>query len=370
MLTMDGCRRRQERLLEAMRDEGLDVLFVTNYKHVYYLTGLLETRLPVGALVRQEGEVGLLAPEGGAETAADRLYSYPRHAMDRVQNHAAEAADLLRAALGGPEPNVALIGIEPTAISETLMEPIVATFTRAEWRDAAPLLALLRKKKEADEIALIRHGVVLCEAGYEAARAMIGPGKSECDLYLAVYGAIVQEAGSSVPFAGDFGCGTRAAQGGPPTRRILGAGELVILDLFPTFAGYWADLCRTFAVTAADALQQEAWAQVRDALALAESLIRPGFRGSDLWREVRTFLDGFEHARGSFTHHAGHGVGLDAHEAPRLIPGSDHAFEAGDVFTLEPALYGEALRGGVRIEQLYVLREGGIERLSNFPSVL
>ena len=247
MLTMEGCRRRQERLLEAMRDEGLDVLVLTHFKHVYYLTGLLETRLPVGALVRQQGEVWLLAPEGGAETAADRLYSYPRDAMDRVQNHAAEAADLLKAALGGPAPNAATIGIEPGAISETLMEPIVATFTRAEWRDAAPLFARLRKKKEADEIALIRRGVVLCEAGYEAARALVAPGKSECDLYLAVYAALVQVAGTSVPFAGDFGCGTRAAAGGPPTRRILGAGELVILDLFPTFDGYWADLCWTFA---------------------------------------------------------------------------------------------------------------------------
>ena len=114
-------------------------------------------------------------------------------------------------------------------------------------------------------------------------------------------------------------------------------------------------------------MQQAAWGKVRDALALAESLIKAGLPGSDLWREVRTFLDGFEAARGSFTHHAGHGIGLDPHEAPRLIPGSDHVFDVGDVFTLEPALYGEALQGGVRLEQLYVLRASGLDRLSKFP---
>jgi len=367
MLTTEGCRRRQERLLEAMREEGLDAVFLSNYKHVYYLTGLLEPRLPVGALVRSEGEVWLLAPETGAETVADRFWAYPRSAMDRVQNHAAEAAALLAAAFGRPDPSVGMIGIEPASVSETLLEPVVGNFTQAEWRDVSALLALLRKTKDDDELALIRRGVVLCEAGYEAARAAIEPGKSECDIFTAVYGAIVQEAGTSVPFAGDFGCGTRAAQGGPPTRRVLGAGELFILDLFPTLDGYWADLCRTFAVTEPDAVQQAAWGKVRDALALAESLIKAGLPGSDLWREVRTFLDGFEAARGSFTHHAGHGIGLDPHEAPRLIPGSGHVFEVGDVFTLEPALYGEALQGGVRLEQLYVLRASGLDRLSKFP---
>jgi Xaa-Pro aminopeptidase len=39
----------------------------------------------------------------------------------------------------------------------------------------------------------------------------------------------------------------------------------------------------------------------------------------------------------------------------------------GDVFTLEPGIYTEALRGGIRLENNYVLREGGPENLLDFP---
>ena len=61
-------------------------------------------------------------------------------------------------------------------------------------------------------------------------------------------------------------------------------------------------------------------------------------------------------AENSFWHHAGHGIGHHGHEAPRIIPGSDDVFEVGDVITLEPGIYTEALHGGIRLEDNYVVR--------------
>jgi Xaa-Pro aminopeptidase len=38
----------------------------------------------------------------------------------------------------------------------------------------------------------------------------------------------------------------------------------------------------------------------------------------------------------------------------------------GDVFTAEPGLYGEDLRGGIRLEENYVVTATGVEKLTDF----
>ena len=70
------------------------------------------------------------------------------------------------------------------------------------------------------------------------------------------------------------------------------------------------------------------------------------------------------------THHLGHGIGLAPHEAPELNPKYDATFEVGDVFTMEPGLYREDLRAGIRLEENYLLTDRGLEQLTSFPRSL
>lgn len=140
-----------------------------------------------------------------------------------------------------------------------------------------------------------------------------------------------------------------------------------MVDIFPSFHGYHGDLCHTFAASTPNELQNRAWTVIRDALRLAEEKIRPGVLAREVWTQLREYIDSFEFVRGSFWHHAGHGIGLDPHEPPWIFPTGDDVFELGDVIALEPACYGENLQGGVRLERDYVVRENGLENLSRFP---
>ncbi len=74
-----------------------------------------------------------------------------------------------------------------------------------------------------------------------------------------------------------------------------------------------------------------------------------------------------EYMPGRFTHHLGHGIGLYPHEGPHLNPNWDDVFCERDVFTVEPGLYGDDLRGGIRLENDYLVTSDGVELLTDFP---
>ena len=72
----------------------------------------------------------------------------------------------------------------------------------------------------------------------------------------------------------------------------------------------------------------------------------------------------------SFGHGLGHGVGLRRPRGAAPLARVDrHARRSGNVVTIEPGIYLPGV-GGVRIEDLAVVREHGLELLTSFPKDL
>jgi Xaa-Pro aminopeptidase len=91
-------------------------------------------------------------------------------------------------------------------------------------------------------------------------------------------------------------------------------------------------------------------------------LIKEGMTGKEADGFARTVIEeaGYGDA---FGHSLGHGVGLAAHEQPRLGPNSPDILTGGMVFSIEPGIYLPGW-GGVRIEDLAVMDKGEISVLS------
>jgi Xaa-Pro aminopeptidase len=92
-----------------------------------------------------------------------------------------------------------------------------------------------------------------------------------------------------------------------------------------------------------------------------------GMSGDQADRLARTVVEqgGYGDA---FGHGLGHGVGLEAHESPRLGPGSLDLLIDGMVFTIEPGIYIPGW-GGVRIEDTVVMKDGRIEALTGAEKI-
>jgi Xaa-Pro aminopeptidase len=233
----------------------------------------------------------------------------------------------------------------------------------AQWIDIEPDLIRLRRRKEPDELQRIGRAIAATEAMYRRAREIIRAGICELELFSQLQEVAVNELGERLTGTGnDYQCGS---PGGPPRAgRTAQRGELYILDLGPAYRGYFADNCRTVAVTEPTGAQHQAWQAVVQVLEHVEQVAGPGVSCRQLYQQAAQMLR--EAPTGRFLHHLGHGVGLFPHEPPHLNPAWDDQLEVGDVFTVEPGLYAQSLRAGVRIEDNYLVTADGVQRLSLF----
>jgi Xaa-Pro dipeptidase len=149
------------------------------------------------------------------------------------------------------------------------------------------------------------------------------------------------------------------------TAQGFGGPGLSILDFGVVVDGYTSDVTLTVARGPLSDRQEEMVKAVRGAYQLSVSLCRPGALPADVARAVDEYFD----SRGFHMPHAlGHGVGLEAHEAPVLrvqdTPGGRRPLEPGVVFTLEPGLYAPG-EGGVRLENDFLCTQEGVEALTS-----
>ena len=363
MLSIENCRERQGRLLRHMEDAGLDLVALGNPKTIYYFSGVLvDPGLPHAFALNAAGDALLITNRVPERHAAHRVEQYTGYRLDRVFNRATMNAEIAAALLGFAR------GARSAQADLEFMNSGLAAALPPGTGNVTPALDEMRRVKDPDEIECMRATAQLAEAGYTAIRERLEPGMTEYQAYSIVAEAIVNRAATSVEIRGDFACGTRAiGGGGPPTGRKLELDDLYIFDLFPTWHGYMCDLCRTFAVSRPTQLQQDAWAHVMEAHTIAQRILRPGVPAREVYEAIRAHLDRFEPARGSFSHHAGHGLGMDGWEFPWLTPGSDQTIRRGEVIACEPALYSVEMKGGIRLEHNYLVGEDGVTPLDCFP---
>lgn len=157
----------------------------------------------------------------------------------------------------------------------------------------------------------------------------------------------------------------------------------IVFDFFPQHAGaYCFDVTRTFVIGKPSPEVKKMHQSVLDAQLLALDSLKAGDRSDETmnavcdlfekngYRTQRDLMRGVQSAQFSgFIHALGHGVGLTIGEAPYLRLASRDPLKRGHVVTVEPGLYKPGL-GGVRIEDVVVIRGDGVENLTSLPKDL
>lgn len=226
----------------------------------------------------------------------------------------------------------------------------------------------LRRVKDPSEIETIaRAAAIAAEALYETL-PMIDVGVSERDIRDELDHRIRRLGGDGPSYDTIVAAGptNSSIPHHAPSHHRLAEGEALVIDVGALVDGYHSDMTRTFFVgEVSDALA--AWYKVLlEAQEAGLATVRAGVSARDVDSACRTTLGGDAEF---FVHGTGHGVGLDIHEHPFLNQTSQATLAVGEVVTVEPGLYRRGF-GGIRIEDLVVVRDESAEILTSFPKDL
>jgi Xaa-Pro dipeptidase len=147
------------------------------------------------------------------------------------------------------------------------------------------------------------------------------------------------------------------------TGEAFGSPGLSILDFGLKYAGYTSDVTLTFAKEPLSDTQEEMLSLTEKAYKLALGMVKHGTPARDIAIAVDDF---FAKSKKTMPHGLGHGIGLQAHEAPFLSTRENNRWilEKDMIITIEPGLY-DSVHGGCRLENDILVTETGAEVLTN-----
>jgi Xaa-Pro aminopeptidase len=379
MLTEQGCKQRRRRLWESL-SEDIEWVLIADPRHVHYFANYWINPLSFSTsergllLLERDGNATLFEDNFTGKSLnptkphVDRIvteswYDHTHSIINR--DHALFIA--LKSVAEHLKDRFGVIEAEwlPVGAQEVLNLNSQERSASEQHLDLGSLIRHLRRQKHDDELELIRKCMAAGDAGHAKALNIVEAGMSELEVYQHILQAATEEAERPVILYGDFRATNRKTPkaAGLPTNYELRQGDMLILDFSVTMDCYRSDFTNTIAVGGATDEQVMLFKLVEAAMKAGEDTLKAGVAAKDVYAATATPLRESGYAD-TWTSHAGHGLGLGHPEAPVIVPESTDTLLAGDVVTLEPALYVEGI-GGIRIEHNYLITDDGYERLSN-----
>lgn len=339
-------------------------------RDIYYLTGLLpEAKVfpyPNVLFLGPGLKSWLITGAGEGEAVVDERVPYPIGTMYTLNpdNHR-RVAELVAERMQQHQ-TLLCLGYQREALPLSLAAAIQDSSSPGGWIEIDEILQGLQLRKDPDEIECIRRAISATLAGYTRAQQVIEPGVSELHVLTECQKAAQHHTGAPHFHGGDYRSGLF---GGPARDRRIEKGELYIIDAWSDVDGYWCDMARTWAVGDEPTdLQASVYEHIAGILKSVPERVKSGMDTTEFWHDLDARVR--EHpylADLGMKDHGGHGIGTRVHQMPDLNRDRGGTFEVGNVFTCEPAAYTEELNAGVRLENVFVVEEGGARELVPYP---
>ncbi len=343
---------RLTQLRHKFAEQELDAIVITQPENRRYLSGFTGSD---GALIIS-AEAAYLATDFRYYEQAQR--QAPDFTLAKIEDKFPPRLAELVVEMGAQR-----VGFESTHVTMDQHQRWAEVAEGFELVPTKGIVEELRAIKDERELGLIRRAVELSDAAFAHILQWLRPGVTEKEVAWEIEVFMRTHGADGLAFDLIIGSGPNGAMcHAEPGDRQIREGEPIVLDLGARVDGYCSDLTRTICLGEPDEMLRRIHAIVLEAQEAAEHAMRAGLKGRTVDAIARDLIEAAGHGE-HFGHGLGHGVGLAIHERPRAGKTSEDALQAEMVVTVEPGIYIEGW-GGVRIEDLVVVREQGIEILT------
>lgn len=359
----------------AMAKHGLDAIISSSPENFAYTAGFV---VPSQPLIRHRHAMTIVTVDGGtAILGVDMEAStISRKLPDMATKIWAEFSDdpmvVLANQLKELGLEVARIGIEMDYLPAGDLARLIAALPQARFEDAAPILALLRQIKTADEVTLLRRLSRIADQAITDALAVVDEGDSEMDiaghLTRNVYSLGAEHFKLLIVATGER---SMLPNVGPSERRLK-RGDVCRVEIFSVIDGYQAGVCRTAIVGEAPPKADEIWAHLVDCKYEIMDRVKPGASCREIYDAFIAKLAKMNLPPISFV---GHGIGLHLHEDPYLgktpvlgKPGIDAQLQENMVLGFEPLCYDTGYGYGMQNKDMLLVTGNGCELLSDYAN--
>lgn len=265
-------------------------------------------------------------------------------------------------------------------------EELKARYPLHTYLRAARILKELRVVKTPEEIKVMQQAMDITEKTFRRLLGFIRPGVWEYEIHAEIYHEFLRNRATGEAYNSIIASGDRA--------RVLHYisnnqeckdGELILMDFGAAYGGYNADLTRTVPVNGKfSARQREVYDACLHLHNYAKSILRPGITiakyhemvGEEAGKAfVRLGLltgndiknqDPEAPAYRKYLYHGiSHYLGVDVHD---LGPSFHQPIPEGAVLTVEPGIYIEEEKMGIRIENnIWLTANGNVDLMKNIP---
>lgn len=347
---------RLSRLRERMREDDIAATLLGPTESLRYFTGLvwhLSERL-LGAIVTEDKLIYIVP--GFERSRVETLPCLPGEIAVWEEE---ESPSALVAKLVGPSGKLALDDALPLAFYHAFTEQMGAQ----RLVDGGPIIRALRVIKSPAEIDLIRYAMGITLDIHRKVRETLTPGTAASDVVRFIdqqHRAAGANGGSSFCIV-SFGVATSLPHGADG-EQILQAGDVILVDTGCRIDGYHSDLTRTYMLDGSNSEFERAWTIEREGQQAVFDAAKLGAPCESLDAAARNAFSrhglGPDYRLPGLPHRAGHGLGLEIHEAPYIVRGNKMPLAAGMCFSNEPmVVFPDTF--GVRLEDHIYMAEDG-----------
>jgi len=370
---------RLGRVREAMRENGIALMYLRRGANLFYLTGIKRKGPELtdsnsygdyihGAYITLTGGITILAPRMGASGWQKQAEGKPWISRVRILDESERPKEVLREVIGQLNMRGKGVAIEERAWAHTVLL-FRQVMPYSKLSNASEIIEPMRMIKDSDEIEVMKKAGEITDRVYGKIVDSLERGQSEID----VANLIDYEFRKQGAEYNSFVTGVRfrspnhpwALGESPDKPRLLEDGDTISFDFGCVYKGYCSDFGRTVYVGEPPAKVQEIHEIVMMAQATAIEQMRAGeLTCEQLDSVARGIIERAGYGE-NFVHRLGHGIGLTVHEPPYLYIPDSTPLEEGMTFTVEPSilLFGE---WSARVEDVVLVTKTGGETFSNF----